>query len=344
MRMVNNGLHYVLMEIFMRKILLATTALVAVAGVSAANADVSFSAGSAFIYNTSSDDDSTDNATAGDNGNSFGSDTTMSGSWSSTTDSGLTISMDIDFTDLTAGTSIAGDFGTIRFDDGGGGAGDAGAGDADVTPDSSNGDNSFDFTGGESINGGAISYTSPDLNGFNFSVGSTNGGSASNADETSVSVTYSASVNGADVSLGYATGSTGAADGESTSDDLSATSLNGSVTFGDITVTMANNKVSANNADDNKTTEYDISSNGYGIEYALTDSIALSASSVAVTGTDAGTATAGVDYKHDQSSYGIAYTVASGVTLSGTFTDFTNSNGTTDISGTATVVKLAVSF
>ena len=41
----------------MRKILLATTALVAVAGVSAANADVSFSAGSAFVYNTWSDFD-----------------------------------------------------------------------------------------------------------------------------------------------------------------------------------------------------------------------------------------------------------------------------------------------
>jgi len=331
------------MEIFMRKILLATTALVAAAGVSAANADVSFSAGSAFIYNTSSDD-VTDNTTAGDNGNSFGADTSMSASWSSTTDSGLSVSMSIDMTDMTAGTSIAGDFGTIRFDDGGGGAGDAGAGDADVTPDSSTGTNSFDYTGGENINGGAISYTSPAFNGFNFSVGSTNGGTTSLADETSMSVAYSASVNGADVSLGYASGNSGAANSATTADDLNATSLNGSVTVGDITLTAAQNKVSANNADDNKTTEYDISANGYGITYALTESISLSASSVAVTGTDSGTATAGQTYKHDQSSYGIAYTVASGVTLSGTFTDYTNSNGSTDISGTATVVKLAVSF
>ncbi len=327
----------------MRKILLATTALVAVAGVSAANADVSFSAGSAFIYTTSSDD-VTDNTTAGDNGNSYGADTTMSASWSSTTDSGLSISMDIDLTDMTAGSSIGGDFGTIRFDDGGGGAGDAGAGDADVTPDASTGTNTFDFTGGESINGGAISYTSPDFNGFNFSVGTTNGGTTSTADETSMSVTYAASVNGADVSLGYASGNTGASNSATTTVGVDATSLNASIGVGDITISLAQNKVSADNQADNNTTQYDISSDEFGVAYALTDAIALSASSTAVSGTATGTAAAGVDYKHDQSSYGIAYTVASGVTLSGTFTDFTNSNGTTDVSGTATVVKLAVSF
>jgi len=323
----------------MRKILLATTALVAVAGVSAANADVSFSGGSAFLYNTWSDD-ATNNAANGVNDNSFGSDTTISASWSSTTDSGLSISMDIDLTDMTAGTSIGGDFGTIRFDDGGGGAGDAGAGDADVTPEASNGDNSFDFTGGESINGGVISYTSPDFNGFNFSVGSTNGGSSSLTDETSMSISYSASVNGADVSLGYASGNSGADNSSGTSIDKNATSLNASIGVGDITVSLAQNKVSGNNADDNATQEYDISSNEYGVEYALSDSITLSAESRAVSGT----ATGGVDYKHDQTGYGIAYTVASGVELSGTFTDFTNSNDTTDVSGTATVIKLSVSF
>jgi hypothetical protein len=327
------------MEIFMRKILLATTALVAVAGVSASNADVSFEGGSAFLYNTWSDDAS-DNASAGANNNSFGSDTSMSASWSATTDSGLSISMSIDLTDMTAGTSIGGDFGTIRFDDGGGGAGDAGAGDADVTPEASNGDNSFDFTGGESINGGAISYTSPDFNGFNFSVGSTNGGAASLADETSMSIVYSASVNGADIGLGYSSGNTGAATDLGTAVDKNASSLNASIGVGDITVSLAQNKVSGDNADDNATQEYDISSNEYGVEYALSDSITLSAESRAVSGT----ATAGADYKHDQTGYGIAYTVASGVELSGTFTDFTNSNGTTDVSGTATVIKLAVSF
>ena len=49
----------------MRKILLASTALVAVAGISAASAEISFSGSADFTY-TSISDDVTDNATAGE--------------------------------------------------------------------------------------------------------------------------------------------------------------------------------------------------------------------------------------------------------------------------------------
>ena len=51
----------------MRKILLASTALVAVVGVSAANAEITFSGGHDFEY-TSVSDDQADNTTAGENG------------------------------------------------------------------------------------------------------------------------------------------------------------------------------------------------------------------------------------------------------------------------------------
>ena len=57
----------------MRKILLASTALVAVAGVSAATAEISLSGGYDFTY-TSVSDNQTDSATAGENGTSMGSD------------------------------------------------------------------------------------------------------------------------------------------------------------------------------------------------------------------------------------------------------------------------------
>ena len=88
--MVNPGQKNVLMEIFMRKILLASTALVAVAGVSAASADghISLSGGTDVSYTTVSDDQS-DNATAGENGNSIASDTDLAASWSTTTDLSL---------------------------------------------------------------------------------------------------------------------------------------------------------------------------------------------------------------------------------------------------------------
>ena len=79
----------------MRKILLASTALVAVAGISAASAEISLSGGTDVSY-TSVSDDQSDNATAGDNGNSMASDTDLAASWSTTTDSGLAISVSYD--------------------------------------------------------------------------------------------------------------------------------------------------------------------------------------------------------------------------------------------------------
>ena len=78
--MVNPDQKNVLMEIFMRKILLASTALVAVAGISAASAEISLSGGTDVSY-TSVSDDQTDNATAGENGNSMASDTDLAASY-----------------------------------------------------------------------------------------------------------------------------------------------------------------------------------------------------------------------------------------------------------------------
>ena len=57
--MVNPDQKNVLMEIFMRKILLASTALVAVAGISAASAEISFSGGTDVTYTSVSDDQQT---------------------------------------------------------------------------------------------------------------------------------------------------------------------------------------------------------------------------------------------------------------------------------------------
>ena len=119
------------MEIFMRKILLASTALVAVAGISAASAEISLSGGTDVSYTTVSDDQ-TDTAANGENGNSMASDTDLAASYSTTTDSGLAISVSYDIDGDTGNASITGDWGTFSYDDGneamGVGGGDAAPG------------------------------------------------------------------------------------------------------------------------------------------------------------------------------------------------------------------------
>ena len=325
----------------MRKILLATTALVAVAGVSAANAEISLSGGYDFTY-TSVSDDQTDNTTAGENGTSIGSDIDLAAKYSTTTDTGLSISVSYDIDGDTGSVSIGGDFGTISFDDDNEAMG-VGGGDADSVENMGIvGDNSIEYSGGEAINGGNIAY-STSFNGIEVGVGYGDGGMASDADETSYGIAYSASVNGADVSVSYAAASTGSANDADASTDLNASSLAIGVSVGGISVDMARNAQKADRNDDNATTTGadDLSSTNFGLSYAVTDSLTLQAASVAADGTHDGS----TDYKYDESAYGIAYTIASGVTLYASYSDFTQSGGGgTDVSGSGTVINLDISF
>ena len=331
----------------MRKILLASTALVAVAGVSAANAEISLSGGYDFTY-TSVSDDITDNTTAGENGTSMGSDIDLSASYSTTTDTGLSISVSYDIDGDTGDVSIGGDFGTLTMDDGNEAMG-VGGGDADSVENMGIvGDNTILYSGGEAINGGIIAY-STSFNGIEIGVGFGDGGMATDADETSYGIAYSASVNGADVSVSYAAASTGSGTDADSSTDLNATSLAVGVTVGGISVDMARNAQKADRNDDNSTIGtgivatgfQDVSSTNFGLSYAVSDSLTLQAASVAADGNIDGND----NYKYDESAYGIAYTVASGVTLYASYSDFTQSGGGgTDVSGSGTVVNLDISF
>jgi len=330
------------MEIFMRKILLASTALVAAAGVSAASADghITFSGGADFEY-ISISDDQTDNTTAGENGTSMGTTGDLAAAWSTTTDTGLAISVDFDIDSPSATMSIAGDWGTFTFDQGNEAMG-TGAGDADSVSNMRFG-MVAEYEGGEAIGGGDIAYSNT-LGPISFAIGMGDGGTGSEANETSYGVSYSASVNGADVSLGYAAGSTGSANTAVASTDLNASSMNIGVTVGAIGVSMAQNAEKADRNDDNASGAgtTDLDSTNFGLTYAVSDSLTLEAASVAASGTIAGDAT----YKYDESAYGISYTIASGLDLKVSYSDFTQSGGAaiTDTSGSATMVELSVSF
>ena len=328
----------------MRKILLASTALVAVAGISAASAEISLSGGSDVSY-TSVSDDITDNATAGENGTSMASDTDLKAAWSTTTDSGLVIAVNYDIDGDSGDASITGDWGTFTYDDGNEAMG-VGGGDADsVSNMGITGSTTPTYTGGESIGGGMIAYSNT-IGGIEFGIGMGDAGTSSEANETSYGVSYSASVNGADVSVSYAAANTGAANTAAASTDLSASSMAVGVTVGKVSLAAAQNAQKTDRVDDNAsaTGATDMKSTNMGITYAVTDSLTLEAASVAASGTTAGSA----DYKYDESAYGIAYTIATGLTLTASYSDWTES-GTgastgADVSGTGTTVKLAVSF
>ena len=330
----------------MRKILLASTALVAVAGISAASADghITLSGGSDVSYTTVSDD-VTDNATAGENGTSMASDTDLKAAWSTTTDSGLSIAVNYDIDGDSGDASITGDWGTFTYDDASEAMG-VGGGDADsVSNMGITGSTSPTYTGGEGIGGGMVAYSNT-IGGIEFGVGIGNGGTTSEANETSYGVSYSAAVNGADVSISYAAASTGAANTAVASTDLSASSMAVGVTVGSISLAVAQNAQKTNRNDDNAsaTGSTDMKSTNMGVTYAVTDSLTLEAASVAASGTTAGSA----DYKYDESAYGIAYTIATGLSATVSYSDWTESgtgaSAGADVSGTGTTVELAISF
>jgi len=331
------------MEIFMRKILLASTALVAVAGVSAVNADghITLSGGTDISYTTVSDS-ITDVPANGDNGNSMASDTDLAAAWSTTTDSGLAISVSYDIDGDSGNGSITGDWGTFSFDDGNEAMG-VGGGDADsVSNMRIFGNNTILYTGEEAIGGGIVAYSNS-IGGIEFGVGLSNAGTGSEADETSYGVSYSSSVNGADVAISYAAANTGADNSTSDGTSQDASSMTVGVTVGAVSLNVAQNATKVTRNDDNTSdTGYqDVKSTNMGVTYAITDSLTLEAASIAAEGTY----TTNADYKYDESAYGIAYTVASGVTLTASYSDFTQSGGGgTDVSGTGTTVELAISF
>jgi len=103
----------------MRKILLASTALVALTSVSAMAADVTISGSMNFIYSSDAQDENTDGSALG-SASDFESETDMNVKFSATTDSGITTTLDVgfdeadtDYDDATA--TISGDFGEIKI-------------------------------------------------------------------------------------------------------------------------------------------------------------------------------------------------------------------------------------
>jgi hypothetical protein len=297
----------------MRKVLLATTALVALGGVSAASADISVSVSNEMKYSSWSSSVASSN-----NKTSVTNDSTVKISASTVTDNGLSMSSyaandaTTSFDDF--GFSIAGDFGTIGFK--GSEAGDKFATAADVTADEGQQLAQFDVSGNamvlpadESVAGSDISYLSPDISGFQFAIGMADSGL--NSDTTSMGAQYSMSSGDATITVKYASSEAGSASG---ADGVEATSMGLVIGYGDATLTVAQNTKKLGST-------YDYTGDSFGVTYKMSDALTLQAYT--------GTTEDSQDAAHEISDtgLGLTYTVTPGLSVSVT-------NNSTDLKDT----------
>jgi hypothetical protein len=304
----------------MRKVLLATTALVALGGVSAASADVTMSGSGSFNY------------VVGD-GTGFVTDsrTTSTNSDANITmtnalDNGMTattlVSLDEGGVD-DAGLKLTGDFGTLAF---GGVAGDAhGAMSADVTADEGMGMTATYSTykpGDEQIPHSTISLALPAVSGVSISLG-IGDGATDTTDSTQAGISYAMDAGAMGITVAYAASSDGTAGGAN-----DATNTGIKVTAGAATVTMISGTIG------------DYENTAIGATYKVSDALTVQA----YTGsTELDT---NANYEVNDTGIGLTYTITTGMSLSVTHNDYDGKNGTAADaeSGSRTAIALDITY
>ena len=314
----------------MRKILLASTALVAM-GVSAASADITLSGNAKWTYSSWSVTGSTAN------NNTFATTNSLTIGSSFASDNGLTYGTSHSMTHGTTNDGqklyVSGSFGELRF--GGATAGDAYDMSADVAEGELNkAATTIPFDGDSKAamaNDNAVSYFTPAINGFSAGAAIGDAGATSDADVSEFGLSYSQDVGGASVKLSYA--SADKSKSASTADDgTSATSMGASITYGDLTVTLASNSHKADNG------SFDYDGTGVGVSYALQDGLTLKAHTKSAD--DSKDAT----YDSNEVAASVTYVVAPGLTANVAYTDYDLTDGGSKTSGSATTAYLKVAF
>jgi len=307
----------------MRKVLLTTTALVALGGVSAASAlDIS----GTYMFDYTIEDNGTTN-TGGNNNTSMSEDARIVFSGASTTDSGLTfggaVALDKDGTAEDAGLYVSGDFGYIMAGatdgvvdgmDGfmlGSDNPEVGAGTSLSTVNSAAG--MTDDAGSEKVG-----YRSPEVSGFHFGFSHTDAGRTSKADNNQWMVTYDFGM----AKVGYGQATIGAAAGTSAETNQKQYGIGTSI--GDFGFTFAAGTDTTKNTSGGETSKID--TNDYGVTYSGIENVSLyynGIKSEEKTGTNAGD-------ELSATIIGLSYTIAPGVSalIESGNNDFTNANST----------------
>lgn len=314
----------------MRKILLTTTALVALGGVSAASADISISGSASYNYTTGTGGSFTADDSAMSTQVDFGI------AAATTFDNGLTATAGIDLDEGVgdqpddSGFTLSGDWGKLAF----GGYAEAafGAMSIDVTADEGDGfthvaTNALDYgnimPGDEQIDHADISLTLPTVNGVTVMLGAADANDASMA-----GISYAMSAGDVGVTVAYAQSSSSAAN----SDD---SQIAAKVSAGNATVTVISGASGLFN------------NSGVGATYAVSDALTIQAYSGT---TDHDTDT---DYEVKDTGIGLTYTVTPGMSISITTNDYSGKGGTDngvataageEVSGTRNNIALDVSF
>jgi hypothetical protein len=309
----------------MRKVLFATTALVALGSASAMAADVSISGGVDWEYNSFSSNPTQDGK---NNGTFIDQDTDLRFTMTETSDSGLTYKLVADINeggDMDDETlSIAGDFGTIMLTNGVEGAGDM-ADHVESVKDAStllgaksgttfvgiDGSDNATFQGAYATagTGAGVTYKLPGMNGFSAAVTFADAGRASRADRTEYHVAYDTAVAGGSMKLSYTAANVDADGAAGSNNGSDATSLSVSLSMNGITVGGQSNTKSE---DDNSA---DFEGTVFGVSYAVSDSISVAAlSKEASDDKDS-------SYDFSQNAASISYTIAPGLAAHLTVTD-----------------------
>tara|TARA_A100001015_G_scaffold269824_1_gene321822 strand:+ start:1346 stop:2323 length:978 start_codon:yes stop_codon:yes gene_type:complete len=325
----------------MRKVLLATTALVAMGGVSAASADVTITGAFSLEYNSWSDN----TASTSTNDSSVVDTSSMFINFAETLDNGMAIAGKTGQDGTSSGAmdyiggQVSGDFGTIGF--GAFEKGDGFATATDVTADEAHsisltdttaydGANDIVMPGDEQLPASSVSYLSPAMSGFQFSVGM--GDTGAYSDTTSLGAQYVMAVAGGSMTLKYAQSDTGSTTSSAT-DDVEATSLGLVIASGAATLTLAQNTVGMGTS----TTDY--TANSAGVTYKVSDTLTVQAYTGS-TEDDKDTT-----YEINDTGMGFTYTIAPGLTASLTHNNWDRkATSETDESGDNTAFAIDLSF
>ena len=288
----------------MRKVLLASTALVALTSASAMAADVTISGSYEALYSMVDDDGVTTDT------DSLSSSNDLDFSFSETTDSGISMSYSTGFSSGSQDDStltITADMGTIRITN----ADDDAVEGLDVDVDGYTAEEGRTTTptyggGFSATSGSSVSYTLPSMmDGLTVAVAMSDG--TGDAKDVGYGLSYSGASGDVSFKIAAAAGSVDNGTAETDQSHYGLSITTGAITLG---VEVNNQDITGGTAAENAA---DYESTGFGLSYAVSDALTIGGySRTAETGT--------ASEKFEETAVGATYTIATGLSASITST------------------------